>query len=120
MQQRQHRRLHWFIGILSSWVFWILFAGVLGFFVYGFTATGFMAGMLLAFVISVVSVIGIFPIIGVIIYWFWFAPYAINWGLQLAGNLQPSWLTWVIQLFGLALAIFATAIPTFWLLTAFT
>ena len=98
--------------VVSSWVFWLLFAGVLGFFVYGMTMVGFMGGMLIAFIVSIVSVVGFIPILGPFLYWLWLGPSAINWGLQLAG-LQATWLTDYMQIAGLILAIFLTAITSF-------
>lgn len=112
MQAKKHKTLHAVIAVVSSWVFWLLFAGTLGFFVYGFTLVGFMGGMLIAFIVSIVSVVGFIPVLGPFLYWLWFGPSAINWGLGLAG-LQATWLTYYMQLVGLILAIFLTAIATF-------
>ena len=96
----------------SSWLFWLLFAGVLGFFVYGQTFAGFLGAVLIAFIVSIVSVIVLIPILGPFLYWFWLGPQAINWGLQLAG-LQPTWLTGAMQTIGLIFAIFLTAVTSF-------
>ena len=96
----------------SSWLFWMVFAGILGFFVYNQTVAGMFGAILIAFIVSIVSAVGLIPILGPVLYWYWLAPSAVNWGLQLAG-LQATWLTNVFMQIGLLFAILLTIIAGF-------
>jgi hypothetical protein len=65
-------------------IIYITLVAVLGFFEYGKTVDGLLGGLLLAIVLTLLSLVGFMPIIGIILYW-WLSGLVINWWSSFTG-----------------------------------
>ena len=92
----------------------ILLFSAIGYFVYG-GLHGFFGILILGILIELVSLLGLIPILGIILYWFVSKTYIIPWVLNLTG-LTSTWVINMLFVFGLLVAIFLSLVALFLIL----
>lgn len=95
---------------IGGWIFWIVVVGALGYFAYGHTMDGFFGGIVIGFITGFAIAVGLVPIFGPILYWFWLFPALRAFSLSITG-LGMNWFTDLIMWIGLLFAVILT-LPT--------
>ena len=86
-----------------------LFIGAVAFFVYGSTVSGFLYGIIADWLFTFASIVGLVPVAGPFLYWYWLAPVVQGWGTGLT-HLPVTWLITDLQYLYLAVSIFFTGV----------
>ncbi|RLG70676.1 MAG: hypothetical protein DRO04_01375 [Candidatus Iainarchaeum archaeon] len=97
------------LGLGSSWIFFAILAFILAYFQYGFSVNAGLGMILIALALDVLSLLGLIPFIGFIIYYlvavYWLLPQALNF-------VQLGW-SWTVDLFLYLNLIFAFIMTVF-------
>ncbi len=95
----------------SSWVFLLVASLILGYFAYDRSITGAFLGGLLYILVSISTLIGLIPVLGPLIYWFYLFPKIDIWSHTVAG-VPVSWFDNVAMWGGLIAAVIFTILTT--------
>ncbi len=98
----------------GSGIFFVLIAFILGFFEYGQSIAGGLAVVLLSVVEALAALVGLIPVGGPFLYYFFTGNWGLAWTLSFTG-LVGTWVTSLVFWIGLLFSVALTFVGPFFL-----